>query len=197
MLNNLILLLCLTVSALNSAPIQSKNYFAHFTNPFGSSTGNQFASPTPISDTASIRRVIIKGRPFIQTIQFEINDFKGNNYYTDTFGATPVNIVYPGKRFIGDIVDFPWSGSGGINNPWSGILPPLITPIPIPVQVADPSIVDSWSVPDGEYITKVEVSYDTVVHGLTFVTNKGTSSKQFGGNGGGRLEVVELEGHLV
>lgn len=41
-----------------------------------------------------------------------------------------------------------------------------------------------WTVPDGEYIIKVEYRQGSWLDGVTFITNKGSRSPQFGGNGG-------------
>ena len=41
-----------------------------------------------------------------------------------------------------------------------------------------------WKVPDGEFIVKIEYRQGSWLDGITFVTNKGTKSPQFGGHGG-------------
>ena len=41
-----------------------------------------------------------------------------------------------------------------------------------------------WVVPDGEYIAKLEYRQGSWLDGVTFITNKGTRSPQFGGEGG-------------
>jgi hypothetical protein len=155
----LVLLLCLTVSALDCAPTQQRNYFAHFTKPFGSPTGTLFSCPIPMSDAETVRKVIVGAGLFVKNIQFEFRDANGNTHLTNLLGAS--NAV---------------SKTG--------------------IQTKDDAATYTWIVPNGEYITKVEVKYGVLLDALTFVTNKGTRSQQFGGDGGA-LEVVELEGHLV
>ena len=43
---------------------------------------------------------------------------------------------------------------------------------------------DEWTVPDGEYITQVEVRSGSKLDSITFITNKGTKSDKYGKNGG-------------
>ena len=43
----------------------------------------------------------------------------------------------------------------------------------------------TWAVPNGEYIAKIEYRQGDWLDGITFVTDKGTRSPQFGGHGGG------------
>ncbi len=42
-----------------------------------------------------------------------------------------------------------------------------------------------WDVPEGEYIKQIEVRTGNAVDAITFITNTGKKSPQFGGNGGG------------
>ena len=42
----------------------------------------------------------------------------------------------------------------------------------------------TWKVPEGEYISKILYRQGSWLDGVTFVTNKGTQSPQFGGSGG-------------
>ena len=49
----------------------------------------------------------------------------------------------------------------------------------------------TWTVPEGEYIAKLEYRQGDWLDGVTFITNAGTRSPQFGGNGGtGPFEFV-------
>ena len=49
----------------------------------------------------------------------------------------------------------------------------------------------TWRVPEGEYIAKIEYRHGDWLVGVTFITNTGTRSPQFGGNGGaGPFEFV-------
>jgi hypothetical protein len=43
---------------------------------------------------------------------------------------------------------------------------------------------ETWTVPEGEYISQIIITNDVYINSLRFVTNKGTSSNKFGtGNG--------------
>ena len=42
----------------------------------------------------------------------------------------------------------------------------------------------TWKVPEGEHIAKIEYRQGSWLDAVTFITNKGTRSPQFGGNGG-------------
>lgn len=44
---------------------------------------------------------------------------------------------------------------------------------------------DPWVVPKDEYVTQVEYRSGDRIDSLTFITNKGTKSPRYGGNGGG------------
>jgi Jacalin-like lectin domain len=49
----------------------------------------------------------------------------------------------------------------------------------------------AWEVPYGEYIKKIEIRSGSRVDAVTFITQNGTRSPQFGGNGGG-LHFLEI-----
>lgn len=53
-----------------------------------------------------------------------------------------------------------------------------------------------WEVPTGEHITQIEVRSGARIDALTFITDKGTKSPQYGGNGGS-YKLVTLNGNLV
>ena len=56
----------------------------------------------------------------------------------------------------------------------------------------------SWKVPDGEYISKIIYKQGDWISGVTFVTNKGTQSPRFGGDGGqGPFEFNLKEGERL
>jgi hypothetical protein len=44
---------------------------------------------------------------------------------------------------------------------------------------------NEWTVPDGEFVSQVEIRYGKRVDSLTFITNTGKKSPQYGRNGGG------------
>ena len=46
------------------------------------------------------------------------------------------------------------------------------------------SLRDPWVVPDGEYVSQIEYRSGSRIDSLTFITNKGTRSPKYGGNGG-------------
>ena len=55
-----------------------------------------------------------------------------------------------------------------------------------------------FKVQEGELITQIEVRSGQYVDSLTFITNKGTRSKKFGGNGGNYFLVnAPTDGQLI
>ncbi len=54
---------------------------------------------------------------------------------------------------------------------------------------------DVWMVPDNEKVTQIEIRYDEdYIYSLTFITNRGTKSPQFGGNDG-RYQLITFPDH--
>jgi hypothetical protein len=58
-------------------------------------------------------------------------------------------------------------------------------------------VYQEWIVPEGQYITQVEVKSASLIDSLTFITNTLEKSPQFGGGGGSYKLVSLLPRHLI
>jgi hypothetical protein len=180
MLRLFLTLSLVAIAAFNCAPVkrESTGFFTHYSKKFGNDDGVRFATPIPNMEGASVRKVVVKASSLVKSIKFEYSDAKGNTVASPEVGAPLFSLV---------------------NNPPS-IISPIWQPNPIweinPIMSKRDDGSVEWVVPAGEYITKVEVRYGTMIDALTFITDMGTRSPQFGENGG-ILETLDLEGHLV
>ena len=53
-----------------------------------------------------------------------------------------------------------------------------------------------WNVPEGEFITEIEMKTGAMVDSIIFITDKGTRSPRYGGDGGS-MKHIQLVGRLV
>ena len=53
-----------------------------------------------------------------------------------------------------------------------------------------------WEVPNGEFITEIEMKTGAMVDSIIFITDKGTRSPRYGGDGGS-VKHIQLVGRLV
>jgi hypothetical protein len=125
MFYSLILLTVLAASSIESASVSNaRNFFAHYSKPYGYGVGTLFGGALPLDDKTRITKVLVHANQFIVSLQFQLIDSTGVVTLTQNYGG-----------------------------------------------MAGPTL--EFNVPNGEYITQVEINSGTLIDGLTFITNKG------------------------